>query len=113
MSTTRKTGEAVLQVYGQYAHHDDVYVVGTHAALARLRSAIDQALLAGIGRTEAMVSDGEGYGIVVVRHQGEAHASAWQQLRLPYTADWIAVGETERGKQDPRTLLSRQGPAAS
>jgi hypothetical protein len=91
-----------LHVYGQPAHHDELYLVGDHAGLIHLRDALVRALRDGVGTGVAMSADGEGYDLIVIRCDRQAD---WERLRLPYTADWL--GEHERSKAHPVELLPK------
>lgn len=80
----------ILHVYGQPAHHDDVAIVGTPAALRHLMAVIENALHFGRGFTAAgetvFVNDGEGFGIRVVRlDPGDPQLD---QLAVPYTREY-------------------------
>ena len=57
----------ILHVYGPYMPHDTVLIVGTQAALERLRAAITQALeQGGLGAADPFfVNDGEGFDVQV------------------------------------------------
>jgi hypothetical protein len=92
-----------LHVYGQQAHHDELYVVGDHAGLIHLRDALVRALRDGVGTGVAMPVDGEGYDLIVIRCDSQAD---WERLRLPYTADWLV--ERERSKPHPADLLAQK-----
>lgn len=92
-----------LHVYGQQAHHDELYIVGDHAGLVHLRDALVRALRDGVGTGVAMPADGEGYDLIVIRCDRQAD---WERLRLPYTADWLV--ECERRKAHPADLLARK-----
>ena len=70
-----------LHIYAQAWEHDRVIVEGTPAALANLRTAIDQALNGVDGQADAYAADGEGYR-VEIRRRSRAHLA---EERLPYT----------------------------
>jgi hypothetical protein len=105
------TEPALLHIYGHDEPHGDIYVIGNELGLLRLRDAIEIALTRqqGLGEAEVMVSDGEEYFISVVRHNADWHAPAWQNIVLPYTAEWIVQAEREKGKQHPSTVLLYRG----
>jgi hypothetical protein len=92
-----------LHIYGQQAHHDELYIVGDHAGLIYLRDALVRALRDGVGTGVVMTADGEGYELIVVRCDRPA---GWERLRLPYTADWLV--ERERDKVHPADMLAEK-----
>jgi len=79
-----------LHIYGQGAWHDDVWIVGDRAALNALARAVAMALFRGIGDTETMATDGEGYGVHVRRMAEDAMIN---KLAMPYTDDCARDGQ--------------------
>ena len=76
----------ILHIYGPYAHHDDVLIVGTQKALERLRAALTEALDGGRGETTRFfVNDGEGFALEV-RLETEG---ALDRYVPPYSADYL------------------------
>jgi len=54
--------ESWLHIYGQYAHHDEVIIVGSPEALSCLRDALNRVKSETTrGEVNAFVGDGEGY----------------------------------------------------
>lgn len=84
----------LLHVHGAYSWHCDVTIVGNSNGLAVLRDALTEALSAKKAETTAMVSDGEGFGVVIERDDAAWESSSWRTKRLPYT-DPIACGERD------------------
>lgn len=74
-----------LHMYGQYAWHDEVKILGTRAALEALRDAISSVLETGQpASSEAIVADGEGYHVEIEI----ASKVALDGMPLPYSADY-------------------------
>ena len=98
MSTSRRRGGEdmpdipLLHIYGQRAHHDEVFIVANPLGLERLRAAVEQALLSGQGGiTEALVNDGEAYDVIVrVDDSPWTTGSTWSRRAVPYTAPHAA-----------------------
>lgn len=75
-----------LHIYGQYAWHDDVQIVGTRSALEQLHTIIGAALKGEVKPDGAFFcGDGEGYDVIVVVRDDE---DAWPRYRSPYEADY-------------------------
>lgn len=74
----------ILHVFGQAAHHDEVFLAGNREALLSLRRAIDEALENKIGECEASVCDGEGFSSFVLC----AEDKQLERLAVPYSADY-------------------------
>lgn len=74
--------DRILHIYGQGAWHEEADIVGDRAALTALRDAIDRALSEGSASTDAMVTDGEGFPVVVIRLDD---AETLARLPLPYS----------------------------
>lgn len=73
-----------LHVYAQKAWHEQATIVGTEAAIKRLRDACNEALASSPGVDEFETTDGEGYTLVVIVTDDD---SWWEQFKLPYTDD--------------------------
>jgi hypothetical protein len=84
----------VLQVYGQGAWHDDVYIVGNREALEALRDAINTAIDTGQGETACFVSDGEGFTTAILRDDTVFGNPEWYKYPVPYS-DNIAKEKRE------------------
>ena len=82
----------LLHIYGQRAPHCEVFIVGNDLGLERLRSAVEQALLSGQGGiTEALVTDGEAYEVIVrVDDSPWTTGAPWSRRAVPYTAEHAA-----------------------
>lgn len=89
-----------LHVYGPVAWHDDVFIVGTDAALIALRDGITAAIEAGHGACLSFAADGEGFATLVVK----TDETRLEELCLPYS-DRVAAG---RGGKHPAEGLSRE-----
>lgn len=63
------TEAELLNIHAQYQWHDDVLIVGNREGLMKLRDAIDRALSDAGPKAgnDVFASDGEGYGVNVVR----------------------------------------------
>lgn len=70
----------VLHDFGQFAEHSDVFIVGDHEALEKLRDAINWALLYDRATSDTFTNDGEGYTINIVK----ANEETMDNLRRPY-----------------------------
>lgn len=78
----------LLHVYGQFAWHDDVFIIGNRQALEALWEAIGKALEQGQGKTgDVFAADGEGYGVVVIRRD-DPWPEGWKRFALPYAEDY-------------------------
>ncbi len=86
----------LLHVYGQFAWHDDVFLIGDRDALMKLRDAVDQALEKGAGSFTGFVTDGEGFEC----HVHLADEKELLELKLPYCDHDIQFGDDD--KQFPR-----------
>lgn len=83
----------LLHVYGQEGPHDDVVILGNRDGLTALRDTINRVLVGtkaqgvalSVGPREPMTSDGEGFGLVVMRDDTEWQEATWQAYALPYT----------------------------
>lgn len=74
-----------MHVYAQPFWHAEARIMGTRSALQGLRDAIDRALATGMeSRCDAIVSDGEGYHVVISIRSMEALESE----PLPYTESY-------------------------
>lgn len=81
-----------LHIYAQPHWHAEAKVMGTRTALLGLRDAIDRALQTGMdARANGIVSDGEGYHVVVSIRSRDA----LKELPDPYT-DIRPVAETHK-----------------
>ena len=58
---------AWLHLRGQFTYHAEARIIGTRAGLEALRDAVTDALRDGKGEASVMASDGEGYGLEIVR----------------------------------------------
>ena len=79
-----------LHVYGQYAWHDDVEIVGAADALLALSEVLREAAKRGYGEVDMQPRDGEGYTVRVLRVEGV------DGLPLPYFAEHAADNDAER-----------------
>lgn len=79
-----------LHIYGQDLWHDSATIVGDEEALENLGDAIDKALEDGQSKSESFVKDGEGYEILISKHDD------MDELPTPYESD-IA---TNRAKEN-------------
>ncbi len=78
--------DCVLHVYGQYAWHDVVEIVGTSVALRLLAKVVNRAVSQQSAETdEVFVNDGEGFTIRVVRLDDSPTVV---RLAVPYTAEY-------------------------
>ena len=76
----------LLHVYPQEQWHDDAFIVGNRLGLEALRDAISEALLGkGRAKTDAYVTDGEGYEIKILCEDLEWKEDFWNNLSFPYT----------------------------
>src|SRR3990172_7671329 len=82
--------QKLLHVYSPYAHHDDAVIVGNKEALIRLGGLIERAIHHGIAKSDTMmVADGEGFTLrVVLLDEQFVGGETWQQLMVPYRADY-------------------------
>ncbi|WP_051276553.1 hypothetical protein [Desulfovirgula thermocuniculi] len=90
MSRKDRNGESIplLHVYGQFAWHDEVFIIGNRQALKALLEAVKKALNQGKGEADGVfVADGEGYSVVVIR-KDDPWPEGWERLALPYTEDY-------------------------
>lgn len=94
----------VLHIYGQGSFHDELAVMGNEAALQALAETIKKALTNGIATMDAFVSDGEGYTVRIKCLRGDWDTYEWQNLAVPYTADYAS--EKRPGAIYPDDLLS-------
>ena len=75
----------LMNVYGQEAQHEEVFIVGSRERLMALRDAIETALEKGQGNSEASVNDGEFYDIYVICPKDE---EVLKDMTMPYSAEW-------------------------
>lgn len=82
----------LLHIYGQYSHHDEVIIIGNTEGLMALHKVLGEAICNGSGSTplkgELMVSDGEGYQILVIREDSNWGSGNWGKIPVPYTVDY-------------------------
>lgn len=91
----------LLHIYGQDLWHSQATIVGNTNALMVLRDAIDEALQIGKSETSAMVTDGEGYEIVIEHDPHGWQHQAWTTRPLPY------LDPVARGKPEPQFDIQR------
>ena len=90
-----------LHIYGQYAWHDDVQIVGTTDAIKALRDALTEALEKGKDAVAPFYcADGEGYGISVF----VSDSDQWPKYTIPYSAEYA---HDQHETLDPRYMPSR------
>lgn len=93
--------EDLLHVYGQNSWHDDVCVLGSRKALTNLRNAIDRVLATNEPKlSEGMVSDGEGFCVLVGVVEDEEIES---KLAVPYI-DEIAREQNEKAMRPEEAI---------
>lgn len=56
-----------LHIRSQFTYHAEAEIRGTREGLTALRDAVNEALEGGVGEGRAYASDGEGYGLFIVR----------------------------------------------
>ena len=81
----------LLHVYGQRAHHDDVFIVGNRSALKKLKKAIEEVLSKKEGGESIIavsVNDGEGYDLHITMDNSNWEKERWNKRAVPYTADY-------------------------
>ena len=98
----------LLHIYAQEAWHDDAFIVGNRLGLEALRDAISEVLLGkGRAKTDAYVTDGEGYEIKILCEDLE-----WEDfqnnLSLPYT-DELAK-DARPNREPPWKIWSQRKP---
>ena len=71
----------ILHVYSQEYEHDEAHIVGTWSELAKLRAAVDKAMMEGSGRMDSFVNDGEGFSLGVLCVKPDV------RLAVPYTEE--------------------------
>ena len=72
-----------LHIYAQDIFHASAYIIANREGLKRLKDAIDEALVDGVGQSKVVfTSDGEGYEVFVGRTTTERQ---WLGLQMPYT----------------------------
>ena len=100
--TRKDKMENVLHIYGQDHEHDDAFIVGDIEALADLRDALTKIVDGGRASSSSQpyASDGEGYGVIIVRSVGDEMLDLEDQ----YTdgAEWRNRGN----KKQPHELLT-------
>ncbi len=79
--STTENPMGYLHIYAQDSWHAEAIIVGDETALRGLREAIDAALGEGKGISGAVVDDGEGYNICVLKQSVDG-------LAVPYTSDY-------------------------
>jgi hypothetical protein len=84
----------LLHIIAQSQWHSSAFIVGNRNGLIVLRDAIDEAIRQGSAEANAMVSDGEGYGIEITMENKPWEHEAWQHVAMPYT-DPVAAGEPD------------------
>lgn len=84
-----------LHIYGQENWHDEVYIVGTHAALKDLWLTIGEVLHSGKEDTNSGVNfytnDGEGYTVYLFR----VPEKELNTLCVPYTSEEACASEKD------------------
>jgi hypothetical protein len=99
-----------LHIYGQWAHHDPVYLVGTRDGLMALIYTLLDALLGRDRQHRTLfTADGEGYELRVTLVPEETEVQAYA---APYTADWLRDPEAEASPTWPRKMPTAGGPHA-
>lgn len=85
-----KDNIALVHVHGQKAWHDDVYIVGNRAGLTVLHDAVNRALNNPdeTASTEAFVSDGEGFELVIIHNDQPWQSDSWRRAAVPYTEEY-------------------------
>ena len=78
---------ALLHVFGQAAHHDDVCIVGNSEGIRNLFIAVEAALkLKSEASIDVFTNDGEGYTVMVkIDERLKMHEGNYA---VPYHADW-------------------------
>lgn len=89
--------KSILHIYGQGGWHDAALLLGDRDALIRLRDAVDEAIASGAGRCDVFTGDGEGYPVLVVRHEET------ELVLLPYTEE--DAWDARKDAVDPWSLL--------
>ena len=80
---------SALHVYGSYTWHDDVFIVGTHAALKKLRDALTIAIDGNCAaQAHHWPSDGEGYTLYVA----PASPETFDGMAEPYSHEFTSSG---------------------
>ena len=90
--------EKILHVYGQYAYHTDLIIIGNEEGLGALKMVIELALAHGQGNGEVSCNDGEGYTVIVVKVESD------KELPVPYIAEWA----TDFSSKIPEDFVRRE-----
>lgn len=89
--------EKLLHIYGQKAWHDEVIIVGNKKSLKSLIQALIDAIALGAGRAkEVMVTDGEGYDVLILTEDSPWADKEWMQMPLPYTDEIARTQDDDR-----------------
>jgi len=97
-----------LHIYGQYIYHGPATIKGTRDGLTALRDAITKALECGEETAEAFASDGEGYGVNILRVN--THASLGDPEYI-YEAEFrVGIRAAEREREIRKVRKARKPP---
>lgn len=78
----RPLPKGILHIYAQGQWHEEAYIIADIPSLNALKEAISLAIKEGQSEVELWASDGEGFGLRIIRHSDKW--DDWKLISMPY-----------------------------